>query len=129
MTLRSRLACSCILSVLVVMASVGLQAEGKASTTIKGYVLDSACAFVKNLKKPISPDCAVSCAKAGSPLVILADDGKVYWPISGTMPATGQNERLLKFAGQHVTATGTAYEKGGSHALVIEKIEAASSGK
>jgi hypothetical protein len=114
---------------MIVMTSTGLQAQDKAVTTVKGYVLDSACAFVKNLKKPISPNCAVACAKAGSPLVILADDGKLYWPIANTMPATGQNERLLKFAGQRVTATGTSYEKGGSHALVIDKIEAASSGK
>ena len=131
MTFCSKLMYTCILSVLAVATSMGFQAEDKASAsvTVKGYVLDSACAFVKNLKKPISADCAVACAKAGSPLVILADDGKLYWPISSTMPATGQNERLLKFAGQRVTATGKDYEKGGSHALVIEKIEAASSGK
>lgn len=98
--------------------------QGKPAT-IKGYVLDSACAFVKNLKKPVSPQCAVACAKAGSPLVILAEDGAIYWPISDSMPATGQNDRLLKFAGQKVTAMGKVFEKGGSHALVIEKIEAA----
>jgi len=46
--------------------------------TIKGYVIDSACAFVKNLKKPISPACATECAKAGSPLVILANGGTIY---------------------------------------------------
>ena len=129
MTFRSKLAWTLVLPVLVIMTSLDLQAEDKAGTTVKGYVLDSACAFVKNLKKPISADCAVSCAKAGSPLVILADDGKLFWPISNTMPATGQNERLLKFAGQRVTATGIAYEKGGSHAMVIDKIEAAPAGK
>src|SRR2546426_470578 len=90
----------------------------------KGYVLDSACAFTKNLKKPISAECAVACAKAGSPLVILSDDGTIYWPISNTTPATGQNEKLLPFAGQKVTATGSVFERGGSRALVIDKIEA-----
>lgn len=129
MTFRNKLTYALILSSLVVTASVGLRAEDKVSTAIKGYVLDSACAFVKNLKKPISPDCAVACAKAGSPLAILADDGKLYLPISGTMPASGQNEQLLKFAGQRVTATGKVYEKGGSHAIVIEKIEAAPASK
>lgn len=129
MTFRSKLAWTSTLAVLIIMTSLNLQGENQASTTVKGFVLDSACAFVKNLKKPISADCAVSCAKAGSPLVILADDGKLFWPISNTMPATGQNERLLKFAGQRVTATGTAYEKGGSHALVIDKIEATPAGK
>jgi hypothetical protein len=102
------------------------RAEGK-STTVKGYVLDSACAFTKNLSKPISSECAVACAKAGSPLVILADDGTIYWPISdtATMPANGQNDRLMKLAGKKVSAQGTVYAKGGSHAIVIAKIEAA----
>ncbi len=31
--------------------------------TIKGFVLDSACAFTKDLKKPISVECAVACAE------------------------------------------------------------------
>jgi hypothetical protein len=97
--------------------------------TIKGYVLDSACAFTKNLKKPISPECAVACAKAGSPLVILSDDGTIYWPIASATPASGQNEKLLPFAGQKVTATGKVFERGGSRALVIDKVEAQSSPK
>ena len=102
------------------------RAEG-SSTTVKGYVLDSACAFTKNLSKPISADCAVACAKAGSSLVILADDGTIYWPISdaSSLPAKGQNDRVMKFAGQQVSVQGTVYAKGGSHAIVIQKIEAA----
>ena len=97
--------------------------------TIKGYVLDSACAFTKNLKKPISPECAVACAKAGSPLVILSDDGTIYWPISDATPSSGQNERLLPFAGQKVTATGKVFERGGSRAVVIDKVESMASSK
>ena len=93
-------------------------------TTVKGYVLDSACAFTKGLKKPISAECATACAKAGSPLGILTDSGTIYWPIADTTPSSGQNERLLAFAGQKVTATGKVFERGGSTALVIEKIEA-----
>jgi hypothetical protein len=94
------------------------------SITVNGFVLDSACAFTKGLKKPISADCAKACAKAGSPLVILTDTGTIYWPIADSTPSSGQNERLLPFAGQKVTASGKAYERGGSTALVIEKIEA-----
>jgi hypothetical protein len=94
------------------------------STTVKGYVLDSACAFTKGLKKPISAECATACAKAGSPLVILTDSGTIYWPIADTTPSSGQNDRLLPFAGQKVTASGKVFERGGSTAIVIEKIEA-----
>jgi hypothetical protein len=93
------------------------------STTVKGYVLDSACAFTKGLKKPISAECATACAKAGSPLVILTDSGTIYWPIADTTPSSGQNDRLLPFAGQKVTARGKLFERGGSTAIVIEKIE------
>jgi len=108
----------------MILAVPAARPEGK-STTVKGYVLDSACAFVKDLKKPISPECALACAKAGSPLVILGDDGLIYWPISAEMPAAGQNERLMPYAGQKITVSGMVYQKGGSHAIVIDKIERA----
>lgn len=108
--------------ILSVVAAAAAASNGKP-VTVKGYVLDSACAFTKNLAKPISADCARACARAGSPLVILADDGTVYWPIADTTPATGQNDKLIKFAGQKVTATGKLFQRGGSSALVVEKIE------
>jgi hypothetical protein len=92
-------------------------------TMVKGYVIDSACAFTKGLKKPISADCATACAKAGSPLVILSDSGTIYWPIADTTPSSGQNDKLLPFAGQKVTASGKVFQRGGSTALVIDKIE------
>jgi hypothetical protein len=103
----------------------GLLAAGSdaaKSVSVNGYVLDSACAFTKGLTKPISAQCAQACAKAGSPLVILTDKGEIYWPIADTTPSASQNEKLLPFAGQRVTASGKAYTRGGSTAIVIEKI-------
>jgi hypothetical protein len=109
------------------LLAVGALAAGTDSgkpVTVKGYVLDSACAFTKGLKKPISNECAQACAKAGSPLVILSANGTIYWPIADTTPSSGQNDKLLPFAGQNVTASGKTYQRGGSTAIVIEKIEA-----
>ena len=94
------------------------------TTTVKGYVLDSACAFTKALKKPVSTECAIACAKAGSPLVILSSAGTIYWPIADTTPASSQNDKLLPFAGKSVTVSGKIFERGGSKAIVISKIEA-----
>jgi|SRR5258708_9402793 hypothetical protein len=93
------------------------------TTTVKGYVLDSACAFTKGLKKPISSECAVACAKAGSPLVILAPSGTIYWPIADTTPSSGQNDKLLPYAGKQVTVSGKVFQRGGSSAIVISKVE------
>jgi hypothetical protein len=45
------------------------------------------------------------------------------------MPATGQNDRLLEFAGKKVSITGEVFSRGGSHAVVIKEIKAASSDK
>jgi hypothetical protein len=61
-------------------------------------------------------------------LVILAEDGNIYLPISKAKPAKGQNGTLMKWAGQKVTVTGSVYQRSGSQAIVIDKIEAASSG-
>src|ERR1700693_805162 len=85
---------------------LSLASDAGKPVTVNGYVLDSACAFTKGLKKPISAQCAQACAKAGSPLVILADNGTIYWPIADTTPSAGQNEKLLPFAGERVTASG-----------------------
>jgi hypothetical protein len=109
----------CVLSTLLIAGS-----DSGNSASVNGYVLDSACAFTKGLKKPISAQCAEACARAGSPLVIMADNGTIYWPIADTTPSAGQNEKLMPFAGQRVAASGKVYVRGGSTAIVIEKIGA-----
>jgi hypothetical protein len=109
------------LAFLAIFATLALAADAPEKT-VSGWVLDSACAFTKGLTKPISRECAISCANKGSQLVILQDDGTIYWPISDQMPAEGQNKRLLPLAGKRVTATGKLYIRGGSNALVIERI-------
>ena len=121
--MRLRLPAALAGALLLAGAVYAVRAESKAAT-VKGYVIDSACTFTKGLKKPISVECAQACAKAGSPLVIMADNGSIYWPTTDAMPATSQNDKLLPFAGKRVVASGKAYERGGSKALLIEKIEA-----
>jgi hypothetical protein len=113
--------------IFLLLAAVSLFAAEQAAktVTVKGYVLDSACAFTKGLSKPISAECATACAKAGSPLVILAPSGTIYWPIADTTPSNSQNDKLLPFAGQQVAVSGKVFERGGSKAIVISKIEPA----
>jgi hypothetical protein len=122
--MKFRAVASKAILVVLLAAAVCASAADTPTMTVKGYVLDSACAFTKGLSKPISKGCATSCANAGSPLVILADDGTIYWPIAGTTPSSDQNPKLLPFAGDKVTANGKVYRRGGSKAIVIEKIEA-----
>lgn len=114
-----------LFAVLALMALTISAADSKGSpVTVKGWVLDSACAYTKGLDKPISRDCALACAKKGSPLVILRDDGVIFLPISEETPAVGQNARLTAFAGKRVVVTGRSFTRAGSQALVIDKVEA-----
>lgn len=109
--------------VLIAVSFVAV-AEMGTTITISGWVIDSACAFTKGLAKPISKHCALACAKKGSPLVIMRDDGTIFLPVSDKTTATEQNQKLLPYAGQHVTVTGKEYMRAGAHALVIETIAA-----
>ena len=114
------------LTLLFVAAALAQQG---GAVKVEGFVLDSSCAYTKSLDKPVSAACARSCAKAGSPLVILTADGTVYWPISGGVPATGQNAKLMPFAGEKVTVSGKVFQRTGSKAIIIEKIERVASSK
>src|SRR6266566_1901693 len=93
-----------VLPLALVMISFAATEPAK-TVTVKGYVLDSAC------------------AKAGSPLVILSSAGTIYWPIADTTPSSSQNDKLLPFAGQTVTVSGKIFQRGGSTAIVISKVE------
>jgi len=99
-----------------------LGADAGSKVTVSGWVIDSACAYTKGLDKPIGVACAKACARNGSPLVILRDDGTIFLPIDSKTPSSSQNSRLMPFAGERVTVSGTDYFRNGSHGLVIEQI-------
>ncbi|MGH9705778.1 MAG: hypothetical protein ACRD5R_03375 [Candidatus Acidiferrales bacterium] len=50
---------------LVLSAAIGLAAAG-TKVTVKGYLLDSSCAFTKGIHKPVGKECAIACANGGS---------------------------------------------------------------
>jgi hypothetical protein len=112
-----------LLAVVVVFGCcAALGADAGSKVTVSGWVIDSACAYTKGLDKPIGVACAKACAKNGSPLVILRDDGTIFLPIDSKTPSFSQNSRLMPFAGERVTVTGTDNVRNGSHGLVIEQI-------
>ena len=92
--------------------------------TITGYVRDSGCVHrFHEVVKPLPNGCVEACMRAGSPLLILTKDEQVYHPISGEMPDTDVRPKLLPFVGKFVKITGHVYERGGSKAVSLERIE------
>jgi hypothetical protein len=115
-------------TILALPKSSQSQAEpqsNKSNATIEGLVRDIACP-IQNLEAKATEfnmECAVECARHGSPLVIQAQDGILYIPISGSMPDVDQREKMMPFVGKYVRASGIVYERKGTRAIVINKIE------
>ena len=92
--------------------------------TIVGYVRDSACVHrFHEIVKPLPNGCVQACVKAGSPLVLLTRDEKIYHPISAEMPDVDVRSKLTPYVGKLVRITGHAYQRSGSEAVSVEKVE------
>ena len=125
------LVCSCLTVTLALpkpQANTPKSAEAasqESKTTIEGLVRDIACP-IQNLEATathLSMKCLVACARNGSPLVILTKVGELFLPISNKMPDTGQRQKLMPFLGKYVRASGTVYERKGTHAIMIDEIK------
>jgi len=95
--------------------------------TIVGFVRDSAC-LLRNKNASVAKDaesrkCILQCVRAGSPLAILTKSGESYMPLSAQLPDRDERRRLLPYAGKYVRATGRLFERGGTDAISIEKLE------
>ncbi len=96
----------------------------RSQVTIEGLVRDMACP-IQNLDghaTSLSLKCARACVRAGSPIAILTRDGDLYQPISDKMPDYSQMKKLMPFVGKYVRVNGIAFERNGTHAIVIAEI-------
>lgn len=96
----------------------------RSNVTIEGLVRDIACP-IQNLDgnaTSLSLKCARACLRAGSPIAILTKDGDLYQPISDKMPDYSQRKKLMPFVGKYVRVSGIAFERNGTHAIVITEI-------
>jgi hypothetical protein len=98
--------------------------KGK-TTTIHGYVRDVACLMRHPDALNPTNECALECAKGGSPIFIVTKDGALYLPISGTLPDTSQQERLMPYVGKYVEAKGLVFERSGLKAIDVHDIHIA----
>ena len=111
------------------VASVGLvwaieKPDDATTTSVVGYLRDSGCVHrFHEVIKPLPNGCLEACVRAGSPLVILSKNEEVFHPVSDAMPDVDVRAKLLPFAGKVVKVTGKVYDRGGSKAITVERIE------
>jgi hypothetical protein len=113
----------CLAVPMLMLAADSTDSTAVGTRTVEGLVRDIACPLQnrKSTATSYSKDCITICAKAGSPLGILTNDGSVYVPITETMPDTGQ-DALKPFVGERVQATGKVFERNSAHAIEISEI-------
>lgn len=96
--------------------------HGKA-ITLTGMVVDTGCYLSHNSKGAAHVNCATTCAKAGVPLAILDDKGKLFTVIAADHK--NPNLKLMPFIEKKVKIDGTLMEKGGLSGVAIKTVEAA----
>ena len=110
---------------------VALAAPAFAKTeTVKGRIVDVSCYTMdkannsgKDHKMPKgdTPDCAIGCAKAGRPMAILTDDGKVYELTGGL--AADKNAKIVPHVAHTVEVTGEVSEKDGKMTIAADSLK------
>jgi hypothetical protein len=112
-----------ILGLAVAVAALAHEGhEGKAITVV-GQVVDTGCYLSHDSKGPEHLTCAEACAKAGVPLAILDESGKLYIPIAADHK--NPNLKLMPFLEKKVKVTGSGLTKGGVNGIAIKTVEAA----
>jgi len=94
-----------------------------AEKTVKGEVIDVKC-YTQD-KTQVGKDheqCAISCARRGNQMGILASDG-VYL-IAGDY-AKDNNKKLIEFVAKQVEAKGEVMERDGNKMITVTAIAAA----
>ena len=103
-----------------VAVTLGVSSLNAAPQTIKGELVDVRCALQDADNRGADHvDCALSCAKRGATMGILADDG--VYTIAGEY-ARDNNKRLLEFVARPVEATGEVTEKDGTKVITVTAI-------
>ena len=100
-------------------------------TTVTGEVVEVSC-YLAHGEKGKGTDhqsCAEACAKAGSPLGILTEKGKLYVSLLPDDHANGPNAILMDHIAHKVNATGVVRSKGGVAGMMITKVEMADEAK
>src|SRR5437867_9023854 len=94
--------------------------------TVAGEVVDANCYMHmgKEGRGPDHKDCAITCAKAHSPLAILTSDGVLYYPVVN--PGKNPNDKLMDYIADNVEVKGKYYAQGkgnNNKGIMIESVK------
>ncbi len=109
---------------------IALGAPALAKTeTVKGQIVDVSCYKMDKsntgvdhkMPKGDTKDCAIGCAKAGRPMAILTEDGKVYELAGGL--AADKNAKIVPHVGHTVEVTGDVMDHDGKMMIMADNLK------
>jgi hypothetical protein len=98
--------------------------DGPAADAVSGWVVDANDWLDQGSLEPSARQPARTSADLGSPLVILADDGSLVYPLALTATDGFMRDtvRLKPFAGQRVRATGRIVTRSLERGILIDRV-------
>ncbi len=103
---------------------VGTAAAEARVATVSGWVVDANSWLGQGIRGLQHHARSAASAEAGTPLVILTDDGSIVFPVQLASPAGthASNLKLVSYAEQRVTVGGRLIRQGREKAIVIEYV-------
>ncbi|HEV3112673.1 MAG TPA: hypothetical protein VGY99_19465 [Candidatus Binataceae bacterium] len=108
------------LSLLFSIVAAGAAA---AETSVSGHLRDSFCYLTTGAHGPSHQKCAVGCAKAGIPVLLVEDKTDKYYVLLPPKNAQSLPSSVTDKMEDEVTVTGQEYSKGGSSFLTVESVK------
>jgi hypothetical protein len=94
-----------------------------ADTSVTGHLRDGFCFSTMGAHGPTHKKCAMGCAKAGIPVLLVQDKTEKYYLLLPPKDAEGLPSSVTDKMEDEVTVTGQMYSKGGITFLTVESVK------
>ena len=111
------------ITVLAITAVAVISAQPKGErVTATGEVVEMWCYLEAGDRGPAKKDCASACAKAGNPIALVDDKGRLY-VLAGLKSHQPAQELLLNKMSQRVTVTGTLVKNPDVQMIYVDAVK------
>ena len=113
------------LGIVLSLATCGLSlaAEGGTAKSVTGNLRDSFCNTTMGAQGPSHKKCAISCAEAGIPVVMVEKGTNKSYILIPNKDDTPLPKDVISRMEDDVTVTGKVYQKNGTNFLMVESVK------
>jgi hypothetical protein len=98
-------------------------AAGASAAEVTGHLRDSFCFLGMGAHGSSHHECAMACAKAGIPVLLVQDKTDKYYVLMPSKDKQPLPSSVFDKMEDEVTVTGTEYSKGGVRFLTVESVK------